>query len=164
MSHVAYLSILDNGNCPSTHPVGLMKMFFEVTWDIHNFASRWTAADGWPFVYATGTIETSLPPASDPTGYSWHGDFQNGWDVGVLQNAIDNCNNPNDDTFNGITEACRFFTVGAAVDQNKCKIAAASKEVQETIDGVVLDKLPGCNPIQAGPGDATLYTDKNCPI
>ncbi|KAG9089779.1 hypothetical protein FS749_001061 [Ceratobasidium sp. UAMH 11750] len=154
MSHVAYLSSLDNGNCPSTHPIGLMKMFFEVTWDIHNFASRWTPADGWPFVYATG----------DPTGYSWHGDFQNGWDVNVLQNAIDNCNNPNDDTFNGITEACRFFTVGAAADQNKCKIAAANKEVKETIDGVVLDKLPGCNPIQAGPGDATLYTDKNCPI
>ncbi|KAG9088375.1 hypothetical protein FRC06_002059 [Ceratobasidium sp. 370] len=154
MSHVAYLSQLDNGDCPSTHPVGFMKMFFEVTWNIHDFASRWTPADGWPFVYATG----------DPTGYSWHGDFQNGWDVNVLQSAIDNCNNPNDDTFNGITEACKYFNVGTAATQNQCKIAATGKEVKETIDGVVLDKLPGCNPIQAGPGDATLYTEKNCPI
>jgi hypothetical protein len=41
-----------------------------------------------------------LPSASshahhrDPTGYSWHGDFQNGWNQEVLQNAISNCNNP----------------------------------------------------------------------
>ncbi|KAG8728129.1 hypothetical protein FRC12_021989 [Ceratobasidium sp. 428] len=145
MSHVAYLSGLDNGNCPSTHPV---------TWDIHNFASRWNpATDGWPFVYATG----------DPTGYSWHGDFHNGWDINVLQNAIDQCNNPNDQTFNGITEACKFFTVGDAATQNQCKIAAGDKEVKEAVDGAVLAKLPGCNPIQAGPGDATMYTEKNCP-
>ncbi|QRV96129.1 hypothetical protein RhiJN_24147 [Ceratobasidium sp. AG-Ba] len=149
MSHVAYLSGLDNGSCPSTHPVPLMKLFYEITWNVHDFASRWTQADGWPFVYATG----------DPTGYSWHGDFQNGWDTTVLQNAIDQCNNPNDQTGSGITEACKFFTVSSAADANKCKIAP---EVKETIDGQ-LAKLPGCNPIQAGPGDATLYTDANCP-
>ena len=28
--HVAYLSLMDNGSCPPTHPVGLMKLFFEV--------------------------------------------------------------------------------------------------------------------------------------
>lgn len=27
---------------------------------------------------------------SDPTGFSWHGDFQNGWDP-TFQAAIDNC-------------------------------------------------------------------------
>jgi hypothetical protein len=30
MSHTAYLSELDNGSCPDSHPVGLMKMLFEV--------------------------------------------------------------------------------------------------------------------------------------
>ncbi|KAF8753691.1 hypothetical protein RHS01_06669 [Rhizoctonia solani] len=99
MSHTAYLDRLDNGKCPSTHPVPLIHLFYEVTWDIHAFASRWTAADGWPFVWATG----------DPTGYSWHGDFQNGWETSVLQKAIDTCNNPNDDTINGIIEACKAF-------------------------------------------------------
>ncbi|QRW06356.1 WSC domain protein [Ceratobasidium sp. AG-Ba] len=129
MSHVAYLSGLDNGVCPSTHPVPLMKLFYEVTWDVHQFAARWTEADGWPFVYATG----------DPTGYSWHGDFQNGWATTALQNAIDKCNNPNDDTGNGVTEACQYLTVIPASTANQCKIPA---EVKETINGK-LAKLPG---------------------
>ncbi|KAG8723738.1 hypothetical protein FRC09_001945 [Ceratobasidium sp. 395] len=126
-----------------------MKLFYEVTWDIHAFASRWTATDGWPFAYSNG----------DPTGYSWHGSLQNGWNTTALQNAIDKCNNPNDQTGTGITEACPFLTVAPAATQNKCKIAS---EVKESIDGQ-LAKLPGCNPIQAGPGDATLYTDTSCP-
>jgi len=29
-SHVAFLSDLDNGDCPSTHPIGFIKMFYEV--------------------------------------------------------------------------------------------------------------------------------------
>lgn len=30
IAHTAYLSGLDNGKCPSTHPVPLMKLFYEV--------------------------------------------------------------------------------------------------------------------------------------
>ena len=70
-SHVAYMSGLDNGDCPSTHPVGLMHLMYEVsliiisrannelillikiTWDVDAFADRWTEPN-WPFVYATG--------------------------------------------------------------------------------------------------------------
>ncbi|KAF8895538.1 hypothetical protein BD779DRAFT_1434109 [Infundibulicybe gibba] len=151
MSHTAYLSGLDNGKCPSTHPVPLMKLFYEITWNVHDFASRWTPGrDKWPFVYATG----------DPTGYSWHGDFQNGWDTNALQNAINRCDNPNDETGSGKTEACSFLTVVQASVANTCKI---SPVVNEVIDGK-LQRLPGCNPIQAGPGDATLYSSSNCPI
>ncbi|KAG6851733.1 hypothetical protein C0991_006622, partial [Blastosporella zonata] len=147
----AYLSGLDNGVCPSTHPVPLMKLFYEITWDIHAFSSRWTAGvDKWPFVYATG----------DPTGYSWHGDFQNGWDTTALQNAIDKCNNPNDQTGSGVTEACPYLTVVQASVADQCEIAPV---VKEQIDGT-LNKLPGCNPLQSGPGDATMYSDANCPI
>ncbi|KAK7045819.1 hypothetical protein VNI00_007228 [Paramarasmius palmivorus] len=113
------------------------------------FASRWTEADGWPFVYATG----------DATGYSFHGDFQNGWDVNVLQNAIDYCNNPNDDTINGVADACSYFKMIPAAQAQSCQLSSV---VQEGVDGPFA-KLPGCNPIQAGPGDATLYTDDNCP-
>ncbi|KAG6903259.1 hypothetical protein C0995_000154 [Termitomyces sp. Mi166 len=151
MSHVAYLSQMDNGVCPSTHPVYMMKLFYEVTWDVHAFASRWNpAVDKWPFVYSTG----------DPTGYSWHGDFQNGWDTTALQNAIDQCNNPNDETGQGVTEACSYLTVVDANVANQCKI---SPVINEQTDGS-LSRLPGCNPIQAGPGDATLYSDSNCPF
>ncbi|KAJ7800475.1 hypothetical protein B0H14DRAFT_3113904 [Mycena olivaceomarginata] len=149
ISHTAYLSGLDNGACPAGF-IYMMKLFYEVTWDVNSFATRWTpGTDKWPFVYATG----------DPTGFSWHGDFQNGWDITALQNAIDNCNNPNDDTGKGIAEACRFLTVKSAALANTCKIAPL---VKETINGT-LSKLPGCNPLQAGPQDATIYTDANCP-
>lgn len=103
---------------------------------MNEFSSRWSAAKGdkWPFVYATG----------DPTGFSWHGDFQNGyaalnmsceeteglqlfpyrWETTALQNAIDKCNNKNDDTGSGVTEACKFLTVRKASVANTCKIKA----------------------------------------
>ncbi|KAH7929788.1 hypothetical protein BV22DRAFT_1001996 [Leucogyrophana mollusca] len=151
-SHMAFLSGLDNGDCPSDHPVYMMKLFYEVTWNVHDFASRWNVNDptAWPFVYATG----------DPTGYSWHGDFFNGWDTTALQNAIDHCNNPNDQTGSGVTEACSYLTVQSATTANACKIDPI---VNEPVGGQVLSKLPGCNPLQSGPGDATLYTDGNCP-
>ncbi|KAF8178495.1 hypothetical protein BJ912DRAFT_665000 [Pholiota molesta] len=149
-SHTAFLSDLDNGACPSTHPVPFMKLLYEVTWDVHTLASRWNPRkDKWPFVWATG----------DPTGYSWHGDFQNGWDTEALQNAIDKCNNPNDPTGSGITEACSFLTVVNATLAAECQIPPT---VNETIDGQ-LDRLPGCNPLQFGPGDATILSDSNCP-
>ncbi|KAF8908199.1 hypothetical protein CPB84DRAFT_1843653 [Gymnopilus junonius] len=135
-NHTAFLSDLDNGACPSTHPVGLMTVLYEVTWDVHSFADRWnSSSDSWPFVYSTG----------DPTGFSWHGDFQNGWDT----------HNP---TGQGVTEACSFLNVTNSTLAGECKI---SPVVNETIDGL-LDKLPGCNPIQAGPQDATLHSDAQC--
>ncbi|KAL4074616.1 hypothetical protein V8B97DRAFT_2093653, partial [Scleroderma yunnanense] len=150
-SHVAFLSDLDNGACPSTHPVTTMMLFYEITWDVHNFADRWDVnnPNAWPFVYSTG----------DPTGYSSHGDFFSGWDVTALQNAIDHCNNPNDDTGSGDTEACSYLTVQSSATANNCKI---SPSVSEMTTGV-LDALPGCNPLQFGPGDATIYTDSDCP-
>ena len=77
---------------------------------------------------------------SDPTGYSWHGDFQNGWETAVLQNAIDHCNNPNDDTGAGVIEACKYLNVIPAATANQCKIT--NPEVKETVSGT-LAKLPG---------------------
>jgi hypothetical protein len=32
-----------------------LQIFYEVTWDVTAFASRWDTSSGkWPFVYATG--------------------------------------------------------------------------------------------------------------
>ncbi|CAA7262493.1 unnamed protein product [Cyclocybe aegerita] len=145
VSHTAYLSDLDNGDCPATHPVPFMKILYEVTWDVQTFASRWDPTkDVWPFVWSTG----------DATGFSWHGDFQNGWDVEVLQNAIDQCNDPSNPTGQGITEACPFFTMINAPTADQCK---KSPSVNEAVAGV-LDRLPGCNPLQPGPEDARVYS------
>jgi len=150
VSHTAYLSDLDHGSCPSTHPVPLMKLLYEVTWDVHFMASRWNAGKHlWPFVWSTG----------DTTGYSWHADFQNGWDTNSLQNAIDKCNNGSDKTGYGVTEACSFFTITNSTIADQCKQPPG---VDEKIDGQ-LQQLPGCNPIQPGPQDSILYSDAECP-
>ncbi|KAF9053089.1 hypothetical protein BJ165DRAFT_1570503 [Panaeolus papilionaceus] len=150
VSHVAYLSQLDNGDCPSSHPVTLMKMAYQITWDVQSLATRWDdTKEEWPFVFC-----------DDPTGYSSHAYFQNGWDTEALQNTINQCNNPKDDTGgNGDPKACRFLTVESPDDAMKCK---AEPSVKDTFDAV-LDRLPGCNPLQMGPDDATSYSDANCP-
>ncbi|KAF5310186.1 hypothetical protein D9619_010599 [Psilocybe cf. subviscida] len=151
VSHTAFLSDLDNGDCPSTHPVPLMKLLYEVTWDVHSLASFWNPSkNAWPFVWSTG----------DPTGFSWHADFQNGWNQTTLQSAIDKCNNPNDQTGQGVAEACSFLTVRTLSTADKCK---STPTVNEAVDGQ-LDKLPGCNPLQAGPQDATLRSDAGCSL
>ncbi|KIJ30514.1 hypothetical protein M422DRAFT_234799 [Sphaerobolus stellatus SS14] len=153
ISHTAFMSTLDNGVCPPDHPVALMTILFEVTWDVHSFVTsgKWNPnTQPWPFVYANG----------DPTGYGWHGDFYNGWPDGLLQVAIDQCNTPsNSDQMNGVTEACPLLTVLPVDQVTECKRASV---VNEPVSGI-LTKLPGCNPIQRGPQNATLYSASNCP-
>ncbi|KAF5347837.1 hypothetical protein D9758_013820 [Tetrapyrgos nigripes] len=173
-SHVAYLSILDNGSCPSTHPVGLMKLFYEITWNIHDFTGRWQESDGWPFVWVNSLsirkknfpdlfhphrlLETQLvipgTVISKTDGTLIH-------PGSVLQKAIDNCNNPNDDTINGVISACPYFNL---IDPAKAVTCKTNPVVNEPVSGSPMAKLPGCNPIQTGPGDATLYNEANCPI
>lgn len=57
----------------------------------------------------------------------------------VLQNAIDKCDNENDATGSGNTEACKYLTVLTTATANQCKIAPA---VDEVINGTMA-KLPG---------------------
>ncbi|KZP04108.1 hypothetical protein FIBSPDRAFT_915182 [Athelia psychrophila] len=148
-SHVAFLSKLTNSDCPSTHPVGLQLLYYQITWDVNDFADRWTAP-AWPCVYSTG----------DPTGYLSAAYFENGWNITAQKNAITYCNNPNDATGSGDTAACPYLTVTSSATADNCKIDAV---IDEPVDGV-LSQLPGCNPIQPGPQNATLYSTSNCPI
>ena len=48
-SHVAYMSGMDNGLCPPTHPVQLVHMFFEVLYSVNN-----VKLDGGQFVFSQG--------------------------------------------------------------------------------------------------------------
>ncbi|KAH0545165.1 hypothetical protein FGG08_000777 [Glutinoglossum americanum] len=134
-SHMSYPSVYNNGVCPPSHPKRFISLFYEVTWKVNDFKDMWT--DGkWPFVLSSG----------DPTGFGYHGDFVNGWDVDVLQNAIDSCNS-ND----GTLESCPVLERLPSDGLQDCQIPPS---IDEQVFGV-LPALPGCNPIQNGPGNAT---------
>ncbi|KAH7097382.1 WSC-domain-containing protein [Auriculariales sp. MPI-PUGE-AT-0066] len=140
--HVAYPSNMDSGSCPDTHPVRLVSLFYEVTFDTAKFKDQWWVPSGakQPIVLSNG----------DPTGYGHHGDFLNGWDKAALQKAIDGCNQES-----GVIEDCKnVLSLRTNDEMNNCIMAP---RVNEVITGTV-DKLPGCNPVTNGPGNAAFVT------
>ncbi|KAL9125807.1 MAG: hypothetical protein Q9217_005049 [Psora testacea] len=136
------------GKCPDTHPKALPQLFMEFHHDIEAFANKPGAADPW--VLAQG----------DPTGYGMHADFINGWENtnGSLADAI--AVNPSDPTktkcYTGNAGADKCFELLSGDVTSKCKIAPTT---EEDLVGP-MKALPGCNPIQPGPQDATIQT--NC--
>jgi hypothetical protein len=145
-SHMSYPNgtIYNGGNCPSTHPVHMISMFFEVHYDTALFHSEWPGDYEHPFVFAQG----------DPTGFGMHGDFFNGWDVDVLQKAVDTCTDGS-----GAVEKCAAVTMFTDQECNSCKLASA---VNEQVDGD-LAALPGCNPVTPGPQRASVATCSSTP-
>ena len=100
-SHVAYMSGIDNGVCPATHPVQLMHISLEVAYAVHSVEQ-----DGGQFVFALGdTTGKHLFLASHAhiyiqhlksitdnfSGYGFYGGFLNGWDTSVQAAAITQC-------------------------------------------------------------------------
>ncbi|KAK3942820.1 hypothetical protein QBC46DRAFT_255473 [Diplogelasinospora grovesii] len=143
-SHVAYPSMVDNGVCPPTHPVRLLALLYEMTWNVEAFNGM--RKDGaQPFVLSQG----------DPTGYGYHGDFLNGWDVDLLAQAIKDpsCGAET----GGHIDQCQTFKPYFKPDDKQNECASIKSTVDEQVFGV-LDKLPGCNPIQAGPQNATMQS------
>ncbi|KAK3305219.1 uncharacterized protein B0T15DRAFT_567234 [Chaetomium strumarium] len=111
-----------NGKCPSSHPVKIPQVHYEIVWDTTKFNNKaeWPADGSQPFVLSTG----------DPTGYGQHGDYVFGWKDDSLQHAMDNrCFGP---TCNGLTTQ-NFDRA------NKCTVKPV---VREDNDGW-LSELPG---------------------
>ncbi|KAK4048779.1 hypothetical protein OIV83_004545 [Microbotryomycetes sp. JL201] len=127
--HMAYSSRGEFGTCPSTHPIRVVTLFYEVLWSVHDWAGLRDQAMNktQPFVLANG----------DPTGFGLHGDFLDGWDKQVLQQAVDSCT---DDS--GVIEYCKVFDLYD--DQAQCR---KTPDVNEIVDLPVMPKLPGCNPV-----------------
>ncbi|KAF2257378.1 hypothetical protein BU26DRAFT_537120 [Trematosphaeria pertusa] len=129
MSHVAYPSsgtFENNGPCPSTHPVKVPQLFYEVIWDTTKFndKSLWASDGSQPFVWSFG----------DATGYGNHGDYVFGWKGDALQKAMDtNCN-----------INCPALKTQSIAQGNKCTV---KRVVNEDIDGW-LTELPGGMPVQ----------------
>ncbi|KAF2122666.1 hypothetical protein BDV96DRAFT_618030 [Lophiotrema nucula] len=135
-SHMSYFSGTEynTGVCPSTHPVHTISIFFEILYDTDRFKDQWYGNQQ-PFVFSNG----------DNTGYGFHGDFVNGWDVRVLQKAVDTCTSDS-----GQVERCPAVTQFTATEYKACKIPAI---VNEQSDGWT-KTLPGCNPVTSGPEPA----------
>jgi hypothetical protein len=123
-SHVAYPAsgtFESGGPCPSSHPVKIPQLFYEVIWDTRRFNDRslWPEDGSQPFVWSYG----------DFTGYGTHGDYVFGWKGDALQRAMDaNCD------VNCPTLKSQSISAG-----NQCKV---DRHVSENIDGW-LSSLPG---------------------
>jgi hypothetical protein len=142
-SHMAYPDGVDVGKCPPSHPKRLPTLFFEVLYDTVKWESEWDGNQS-PFVLSNG----------DPHGYSYHGDFVNGWDIPVLEESLAKCGGG----FEHV-EQCKVLTFIPSQERDKCRV---SPRVNEEIDGW-LPQLPGCNPVQYGPGDAVMPPNCGAP-
>ena len=75
-AHMSYpTGDIENGACPSTHPIRLPHILMENNFDLSSLQGQFQQNS---FVLAQG----------DPTGYGWHADFYNGWKTGVLHNLL----------------------------------------------------------------------------
>ncbi|KAK8241786.1 hypothetical protein HDK77DRAFT_265505 [Phyllosticta capitalensis] len=85
-SHVAYPV---NGACASSHPKRLVSMWYEILYDLKSFKGKLGVDGRSNLVFAQKGL---IGYDNDPTGYGFQGVFMNGWDTGLLQRAILNCN------------------------------------------------------------------------
>jgi len=134
-AHMAYpANDVQNGPCPSTHPIRLPHIFVENEFDLHKMVDK--------VVPNTFTLAQG-----DKTGYGWHMDFFNGWKEGALSTLLNQgsmgtggCPVPfygNEDV--GV---CPAFHA-SKVQTSTCKMNSHFKENVDTPGKF----LPGCNPI-----------------
>lgn len=118
----------DTGDCPSTHPIKFMTLFYEFIWSTNKLQND-----------VNGTLVLAN---GDTKGYSFHADFFSGWNVTTLQAGIDQCTS----NLFGDVEKCAPF-VPSIDRKSKCKVTPI---INEQVFGT-MTTLPGCNPIRNGP-------------
>ncbi|KAH7359895.1 hypothetical protein BKA66DRAFT_471829 [Pyrenochaeta sp. MPI-SDFR-AT-0127] len=140
-------------NCPTTHRAARFPtIFIEFWYDVSSFDGKYGANDS-PWVVSNG----------DPTGYGFHADFLNGWEKGVLEKATAKIGGCNCGCGCGQKEMEECFGAENVNKDNDVDFQdCAAMNVYGNDDEPVLETLPGCNPIQSGPADATVVTGPNC--
>jgi hypothetical protein len=152
-SHVAYSNGggLGTPNCPSTHPVAIPQVMYEIMWDTGRYKNdKWYGNGKQPFVYSFGDGWVVLPSyiaitarihvltlLRDSTGFGQHGDYLFGWKDDSLQKAMDalpsgKCANAN----------CNVLKVQSAKDAMACKKKQQAVE-DVGVAGNWLKELPG---------------------
>ena len=162
-SHVAYMSGIDNGVCPATHPVQLLHLTLEVLYSLDSVKQ-----DGGRFVFADGDLTGKLPLdhtsfthreliADSFPGYGFYGGFINGWDSFVQASAIAQCATGNP---SGAIQSCAPLNASRATDD--AKDCPSKKPVVDDQTFNILPKLPDYVKATPGPEDASL-ADKISP-
>jgi Domain of unknown function (DUF1996) len=93
-SHMAYPV---NGSCPSTHPVGLSEITFNIFYQMPS-----TGTTGW-------RLSSDMYSTSQRGGYSSHGDWINGWNSTIMNLWVKNCNNAAKDCEMGLLGGGKFL-------------------------------------------------------
>jgi hypothetical protein len=131
------------GDCPASHPVHLVTLFYEFVYEVNKFPFNGGGDPTW--VFANG----------DTTGYGMHGDFLNGWPSlvngdNILQRAINECN-ANDGVGGNLQDCPPFVPVLNRDAASACR--PENPQVDEDIGfGHFIPNLPGNNPIWLGNG------------
>lgn len=137
--HMQYPEFVQTGVCPDTHPIRLVSLLTEIIYDVSQYKEC-------EYVFSNG----------DPTGYGYHADFMNGWQEGILQNAIDDCTD-----LSGKIELCKAFNLYTEEEMSNCKIKHT--DIEGDCIGP-MTSLPGCNEIQYGPEPATCSDPASKPV
>ncbi|KAH7391179.1 hypothetical protein DE146DRAFT_663696 [Phaeosphaeria sp. MPI-PUGE-AT-0046c] len=129
-SHVAYApgtSALANDKCPTTHPVRIPQVMYEIMFDTSQFADAKYYQNGkQPLVYSFG----------DPTGHGAHGDYLFGWKGDALQRGMDQLGSKCG------SEYCdQVLTIQSGAAAIACTKAQQAKE--DVRPSTWLDHLPG---------------------
>ncbi|KAI0330772.1 WSC-domain-containing protein [Cubamyces sp. BRFM 1775] len=128
-SHMAYpIQAFNGGDCPDSHPVHLISLFYEMGVSVQQFEyhgpGTWVLANG------------------DTTGFGLHADFQNGWDVDLLQQAIDQCSGQS----GNLLDCAPLAAVNDPAAAAACVFEGDLVDEPTGVNGPI-SALPGCNPV-----------------
>ena len=140
-SHLAFPDAnLNGGHCPAGYDRVINQLFFETIYPTADFVGQ----DGF-FAFAMG----------DPTGCGMHGDVIIAWEGDVLAQATAQCGPLSGPDASGLITDCPLFTVLDQGAQQACQIPDGNSAAPANVVGG-LKALPGNNPLQYGPQQATM--------